>query len=179
MPDAIIDLLRSNYNEEHGVTNVRPVVDELLAKSRTPFPDIAVTFRNAEPRWRLPILEAMRALCVVGRCTQDDAELLMRATETVAADSGNDEYFKSINALVASRRSAPALISFVARWLRVPQDEFTRRLAFYVVGMLLEHQTAEITDEVWTALKSAADSEGSDKMKAQFADILGRLTGMA
>ena len=175
MAERIVDLLRSNYDEKHGVVNVRPVVDQLLRTSSAPFAEVSASFETAESRWRLPILEAMRVLAASGHCTENDVQGVLRATESVAAESGADEYFKSVNALVASPKTAGALTGFVSRLLDNPRRDFERRLAFYTIGMLLEHRTAKLPDGLRGALRTAADAEGSDQLRRQFVELLGRL----
>lgn len=173
MAETIVDLLRKNYDDQHGVVNVRPVVDKLLERSNDPFSEASATF-DVEPQWRLPILEAMRVLASTGYCTEEGARYLMHATEIVAAEFGSDEYFKSVNALVASPTAAPALTSFIKFLLNAETNEFRRRLAFYIFGILLERRTAMIPDELRDSLMSAAKSEKSAPLKKQFTELLAR-----
>jgi len=172
--DSILDQLRNNYDERHGVVNVRPVVDNLLKTSTNPFAEVSATFRDAEPRWRMPILEAMRVLAASGKCTEEGAQDVLKATEAVAVESGDDEYFKTINALVASPKAATALTAYVLRLLEMGRNSFARRLAFYTVGMLLEHRTAQLSDGLHNALKYAAEEEKSEQLKRQFQELLNR-----
>jgi hypothetical protein len=113
--ETIVEMLRKNYDDQHGVFNVRPVVDSLLNQSR-PFAEVSSSFREAEPKWRLPILEAMRVLATTGHCSE--AEDVLRATDVVVGEFGVDEYFKTVNALVGSPDAAPALTGFVSRLLQ-------------------------------------------------------------
>jgi hypothetical protein len=171
----IVKLLQSHYDEQYGIVNVRPVVDQLLETSRDPFAEVSKTFDTAEPRWRIPILEAMRALAASGHCNEGGAADILRATSTVAADSGVDEYFKSVNAIVSSRQAAGVLTGFVASLLEDTRNEFARRLAFYTVGMLLEHNMGNLTSRLRGALKSAAASERSAQLRRQFGEVIDRL----
>jgi len=176
MADTFVELLRRNYNEKYGETNVRPALDQLLKTSRAPFDEVSVAFKGAEPRWQLPLLEAMRILASTGYCNETEAEVVLRATETVATDSGEDEYFKSVNALVVSPKTAPALTRFISRLLERPvTDDFSRRLAFYTVGMLVEHGEKKLATGLHDALSSAAATERSDRLKLQFQELLKRL----
>jgi len=174
--ETIVELLRSNYDEMHGVVNVRPVVDRLLKSPDRAFADVAAAFKTAEPRWRLPMVEAMRTLAATGYCNENQAPDLIRATEAVAVDSGTDEYFKTVNAMVSSRKTAGALLFFVERLLESGKSTaFARQLAFYTVGMLLDHQTAQVSPGLRVALSLAATAESSDQMKDQFAQVVSRL----
>lgn len=177
MADYIVDLLDKNYDAEHGVVNVRPVVDMLLSSSKDPygpFAQVSQAFGDVEPRWHLPILEAMRVLAASGHCTQKHADEIFRATDTVAAESGNDEYFKSVNALVVSPKTAPALPEHIRRWLNTDR-EFDRRLAFYTSGMLVDRKMNELLKNLRAKLESAANAEPSPKLKGQFMELLTRL----
>lgn len=174
MADTIVDLLRKHYDDQHGVANIRPVVDKLLASSQDPFGEVMAAFR-AEPQWRLPILEAMRVLASTGHCTAAGAEDLIDATQLVAFEFGIDEYFKSVNALVASPRAAPALTSFISRLLSAERNEFSRRLAFYVLGILLERREEVPLDAVRDSLTAAADRETSYQLREQFQELLARI----
>jgi hypothetical protein len=171
--ETIVDLLRKNYDDQFGVANVRPVVDKLLESSQDPFGEVLAAFR-VEPQWRLPILEAMRVLASTGYCTVEGALHLIDATDLVAREFGTDEYFKSVNALVASPKAAPALTSFISRLLNTESSEFTRRLAFYILGILLERRKELPLDEVRESLTSAADRETSNQLKEQFRGLLAR-----
>jgi hypothetical protein len=171
--ETIVDLLRKNYDDQHGVVNVRPVVDKLLERSKDPFSEAWAAF-DVDPQWHLPILEAMRVLASTGYCTVEGARYLINATEIVAAEFGSDEYFKSVNALVASPKAAPALTSFISSLLNVETNEFRRRLAFYIFGILLERRTAILPDEIRDSLISAAKGEKSASLKKQFTELLAR-----
>src|SRR5260370_38933309 len=174
MADHIVDLLNKNYDANHGVVNVRPVVDTLLASSDDPFAQFSVIFDDVDPRWPLTILEAMRVLAASGNCTQRQADEIFRATDRVAAESGVDEYFKSVNAVVVSAKIAPALPQHIERWLKT-EREFYRRLAFYTSGMLLERKMSALLKNLRAQLESAAKAESSEKLKGQFNEVLKQL----
>src|SRR5580765_2373984 len=98
----IVEMLSKNYDSDHGVVNVRPIVDALLASSDDPFAEFSQIFDGLDMQWRVPVLEAMRVLAASGHCTQKQTDKIFSATDVVAADSGIDEYFKSVNAVVVS-----------------------------------------------------------------------------
>jgi hypothetical protein len=166
-------MLRKNYDDQHGVFNVRPIVDSLLKQSR-PFAEVSSSFREAEPKWRLPILEAMRVLATTGHCTEGEAEDVLRATDVVVGEFGVDEYFKTVNALVGSPDAAPALTGFVSRLLQRQGDDFARRLAFYIVGVLLEHHTATLSSQLRQELNAAVETESSKHLSGQFREVLAK-----
>jgi hypothetical protein len=171
----IVGLLREHYDAKYGLVNVRPVIDQLLKSTPDAFVEMSSAFDTADPQWRLPILEAMRTLAAIGRCDERSAGDLLRATEAVAADSGVDEHFKTINALVTAQRTAGALTPYALDLLKRRGDGLARRLAFYTVAMLLEHGTAPVTASLRGALESAAATETSDQLKRQYAEIVARL----
>jgi hypothetical protein len=169
--ETIVEMLRKNYDDQHGVFNVRPVVDSLLNQSR-PFAEVSSSFREAEPKWRLPILDAMRVLATTGHCSE--AEDVLRATDVVVGEFGVDEYFKTVNALVGSPDAAPALTGFVSRLLQRQRDDFARRLAFYIVGVLLEHHTATLSSQLRQELNAAVETESSKHLSGQFREVLAK-----
>ena len=171
----IVSLLRQYYDAQYGIVNVRRVIDQLLSSSDRPFDAMSAAFKSAEPQWRLPILEGMRTLAATYDCSEDRARDLLTATDDVAADAGVDEHFKSINTLVMAPQATGALPAYAARLLE-RRDSLARRLAFYTVAMLLEHQRTErITDSLRRALESAAAAETSDQLKQEYGEILTRL----
>lgn len=174
MPAWIISLLAENYDEQHGVVNSRPVVDAVIEKSNQPFRDVSNTFDEASRQWQLPLVDAMRALAATGHCTADDADLMLKATRTVAQDSGSDEYFKTVNAMASAQALAPAVAKFVLSLLR-DSDEFQRRLAFYSVALLAERRTAVVPDELRDQLRVEATREKSASRREQFFEVLARL----
>ena len=174
MPQWIIELLNKNYDAQHGVVNIRPVVDTVLQRSTNPFLEISNTFVEATRQWQLPLIEALRTLAASGQCTTDDARFMLEATRTVAEDVGSDEYFKTVNALVSSQASAAALVTFISSLL-AGSNEFKRRLAFYAVGLLAERSPATVPERLLTQLKSEADLEQSPARRAQFLEVLARL----
>jgi len=176
MANKIVDLFPDNYDERFGVVNVRPVVDELLKTRNEPFDEIAASFETVEPEWHLALVEAMRALAVAGYCSAQDAEFILGATVTVARESGDDEYFKTINALVSSPRTVKALPGFVHLLLETPEQAFRRRLAFYVVGMLIQ-QGENTLESIRPELSSAIEAEPSVQLRAQFSELLEQISG--
>jgi hypothetical protein len=174
MANLVIDLLNKNYDAAYGVVNVRPVVDKLEHSSDNPFAQVSQVFYTADPQWRLPILEAMRALAVDGYCNREQAHEIFRATDTVAADSGSDEYFKSVNAVVVSPKVAPALPEHIKIWLN-NADDFYRRLAFYTSGMMLERNMNALLKNLRPNLEAAAAAESSPRLKDQFYELLKQL----
>jgi hypothetical protein len=170
----IVELLDKNYDAAHGVVNVRPVVDYLLRSSKDPFAEFSGIFDQVNPRWHLPILEAMRVLAATDKCTPQQTDEIFKATETVAAESGDDEYFKSVNAVVVSPKIAPALGRYIAQWLSTDAS-FFRELAFYTSGMLLERKMNESLKPLRPNLESAAQAENSPQLKSQFNELLRRL----
>lgn len=173
MANTILDQLRDNYDDQYGVVNVRPVVDELVRTSRDPLAEVSATFESAELRWRIPILEAMRVLAAMGFWTEGGAKAILKATDAVAAESGKDEYYKSINALVVSSQQATKeLMTFVSDWLR--GNHFERWLACYTIGMLIEHRKEPLPEELRSALRSAAMNEESLQMRPKFRELLTR-----
>lgn len=175
MASRVIELLSENYDEKFGVVNLRSVLDELSLVSQHPFNDISVSFEHAEPRWQPSILEAMRVLAISNGCSKDEAWEILRATTVVASDIGNEEYFKSVNALVTSTNASDALAEFIAELLAQRPDDFRRRLAFYVVGMLIEHGMTEFHKDILSALRYAAAVENSLQSRQQMEELLGRL----
>jgi hypothetical protein len=173
MAYSIVEMLRKNYDDHHGVFNIRPVVDSLLQEFR-PFSEVSASFREAEAKWRLPILEAMRVLATIGRCTEKEANDVLSATDDVVNEFGTDEYFKTVNALVGSPKAAPALTGFALRLLRTRGDGFPRRLAFYIVGVLLEHHTATLSNQLRQELADAAGIEASEQLREQFREVLAK-----
>jgi hypothetical protein len=167
----VIDLLNKNYDTEHGVVNVRPVVDELVKIHPNPFEELRAKFKSVEVRWHSPILEAMRQLAATGRCSESGAHEILLATDTVARETGHDEFFKTINALAVSPTTAPTLVKFVYHLLNSGK-EFDRRLAFYAVGMLLEHNGSRLLSDGENVLRSAAEAEESPELKRDFTDLL-------
>jgi hypothetical protein len=170
----VVGLLHKNYDPTYGTVNVRPIVDALVASSKDPFSEFTDVFYKAEPRWHLPILEAMRVLAATGRCTQEQTGEIFKATETVAAESGTDQYYKSVNAVVVSPKIAPALAGQIAGWLN-RQNEFYRQLAFYTSGMLLQRKMSEVLKTIIPTLESAAKSESSSNLRSQFSEVLKQL----
>ena len=173
MGDLVIDLLNNNYDAEHGVVNVRPVVDALTKSVSDPLDELWAKFRS-EKRWHSPILEAMRLLAATGRCNERGAGEILDATDTVAQEAGNDEYFKTINALAVSAKTAPTLTKSLDRWLKSGKD-FERRLAFYAAGMLLEHNGSRYLNGVQDAVKSAADAETSPERRRDYMELMSSL----
>ena len=100
------------------------------------------SLHTADPEWRASILEAMRAFAVAGRCTDEEADRLLEETEkNVAKNYDADELYKTVNALAGSSHTAPALVRYIDRLLsHTPLSGDERRLIFYIVGMLLNHQ---------------------------------------
>src|SRR5262245_23299208 len=172
MPD-VVALLLAHYDPKYGVVNVRPVVDALVADSRKPFDELEMAFHTAEPQWQRPILEGMRTLAADGRCSREQAKKLLDATVSVAADVGVDEHFHTINAVAISSDAAEALPEYAARLLGGPRKDLDRRLALYIVAMLLDRGTASVPDSLWDALQAASRTETSP-LKTQFAEILRR-----
>lgn len=173
MGDLVIDLLNENYDAKHGVVNVRPVVDALVKTLGDPFDVLWAKFRS-EKTWHSPILEAMRLLAATGRCNERGAAEILDATYTVAQETGTDEYFKTINALVMSPKTAPTLTKFVDDCLHSGND-FERRLAFYAAGMLLEHNGWRYLNSIQDALQSAADAETSPERKRDYKELVNSL----
>jgi anti-sigma B factor antagonist len=184
MADKIVKLLEANYDEKYGVVNMRPVVDRLLRESQNAFADVATGFGTVERRWRQPLLEAMRTLAASGYCNAEDARTVLVATGSIALERGVGEYFRTINALASSKGAAAALPDFLASLLARPTDElvpsaeepaeFRRRLAFYVLGTILEHGTTDIPEDTWLRLKAAASLEPSELRREQFLELLER-----
>lgn len=175
MPQWIIKLLANNYDEQHGVVNSRPVLDAVLKDSVEPFRDVLDTFGEAPRQWRLPLVDAMRTLAATGHCTAEEALSMLEATRTVVVDAGDDEeYFKTVNAMVSAPAPAPAVVTFVLSLLR-EADDFQRRLAFYAVALLADKRTAALPDELRAQLKAEAAREPSLVRRRQFFDVLARL----
>jgi hypothetical protein len=175
-PSDVVELLDKNYDETHGVVNVRRVVDHLLSSSKDAFGDISESFYKVDSRWHLPILEAMRVLAATGKYTEQRTDQvtdqLFKATATVATESGmDDEYFKSVNAVIVSPRIAPALGRYIEDWLN-RDGSFFRELAFYTSGMLLDRNMNEPLKRLRSNLQSAAQAENSPQLKSQFDELL-------
>jgi hypothetical protein len=169
---TVVELLNKNYDPDYGTVNVRPVIDAIVASSKDPFHEISGAFNNVEPRWHLPILEAMRVLAATGCCTPEQTGDMFKATETVAAESGRDQYYKSINAVVVSPKIAPVLTQYIAAWLHHGREnEFYRQLAFYASGMLLQRKMSSVLKAIRPVLESAAKAETSN-LRSQFSDVL-------
>lgn len=170
----VVSLLQQHYDPTYGIVDVRKVIDE-LQKTSGAFDEMSRTFHAAEPQWRLPILEGMRTLAATVDCSEDQAAELLRITDTVAADVGVDEYFKSINAVVMSPKAAGALPAYAVRLLERRNDGLARRLAFYAAAMLLLHDRSRITEPLRRGLESAAEAETSAEQKEEFREILAQL----
>lgn len=175
-PSDIVELLGKNYDEAHGVVNVRRVIDHLLNSSKDAFGDITESFYEVDSRWHLPILEAMRALVATDKYPKEQtsqvADQIFKATQTAVTESGvNDEFFKSVNAVVVSPEIAPGLGRYIEEWLK-SDVSFFRELAFYTSGMLLERNMNEPLKRLRPNLQSAAQAESSPQLKSQFDELL-------
>jgi hypothetical protein len=174
MPQWIISLLESNYDEQHGVVNSRPVVDALIRDSKQPFRDLSSTFQGAPRQWQLPLVEAMRTMAATGYCTAEEAGFVFDATRAVAEDPASEEYIKTVNAVGSARVAATAVVTFALSLLN-NANESQRRLAFYAVALLVEKRTAEVPQQLRAQLKIEADRETSPARRDQFLDVLARL----
>ena len=177
----IVDLLSTHYDAKHGVFNLRPVVDHLMRED-DPFTAAFIALRTADPQWRASILEAMRALAVAGRCTDEGANRLLEVTESIAKNNDADELYKTVNALAGSSQTIPALVRYMGRLLsQNPLGSAERYLIFYIVGMLLSHKAwlrqdaatfGRFRDFFYTSLPAAATTEESHTLRSQFDELV-------
>jgi hypothetical protein len=116
----------------------------------------------------------MRVLAATGRCTEGQTGDIFKATETVATESGTDQYYKSVNAVVVSPKIAPALADHIAGWLN-RENEFYRQLAFYTSGMLVQRKMSDVLKTIKPRLEFAAKAESSANLKSQFSEVLKKL----
>ena len=122
MATRVEQLLQSSWNEEHGVFDVRAAVDALVTRTDKPFDELLDAFRQSEVRWRLPIVEAMRAIAATQQTEVGQAESLIEATEEIAPQAGFDEYYKTINAIAAAPQGREALTRYVGHLMSASDE---------------------------------------------------------
>jgi hypothetical protein len=95
--------------------------------------------------WHYYALAGMRTLAALGKLPRDKAWTLLEKTERVAWQMGIDEFYKTIDAVVHSPETVPALLDFVEKRLLGQRDiPEWRWLAFTAVALTLQSETEEI-----------------------------------
>jgi len=96
--------------------------------------------------WHYYALAGMRVLAEQGRLPRNKARTLLERTDRVAWQMGIDEFYKSIEAVVHSPVTVPALLDFVEERLLGQRDiREWRWLAFTAVASVLQSEEVEIT----------------------------------
>ena len=161
MTDSLIDLLKSNVVEGHGVTNVWAVVNELEKQNKNPATEFTRLFYAPEGKpWCFYAVVGMRSLVERGSLKKEEARTLLKMTETlVLARRSMEEYYRTISILASSRETAPVLVEFVEEKLGEKDQTQWRWLAFFAVGELLQAQKATIPRAVVEKLLEEVNKE--------------------
>lgn len=168
----VVELLEAYRVSDHGVVDVRAVLDELIRRHKDPVAELVAVFSDPDAyQWRLYALVGLRTLATEGHLQAPEAHMVLEMTDLVAPYAGLDEYYKTITALAASRQTAPVLLDFIRACLdrKAPYD--WRWLAFAAMGALLAKQTVTVPWDLAKALSEEAPNERDPHRRTQMEEV--------
>lgn len=171
----VIGLFRKHVLAEHGVVNVRAVINELAAQKENPVLALNQLLDDAEAvDWHFYAAEGLRSLAAQGTLDANDGRKLLDVTRALYQRWGMDEYYKSVTALAASPRTAPLLAEFVEQRLEQQDVRDWRWLAFFAAGTLLQQVPRVLTRRLAEQLQKEAVLEPDPRRKPQMQDVAAR-----
>jgi hypothetical protein len=171
----VVELLRNNLDEKHGVVNVRAVIDSIMAKEDPAQALEQLLKDNSVSEWHYYGLEGLRSLAIRGDLKPDHARMVLNdLTVRFAQERGADEYYNSIRSIAVSPKPETALVVLEFAGERLDKQDWGDWcwLAFFAVGTFLERESNRVPSELAHRLQDVVGKEREETRRAQLTEIV-------
>lgn len=177
--DELMQMIQGNYNPEHGVVNMRSVINALKERGADAVESLLNLYekRDCPVNMRFSAFVGLMALTASAELSESQAERLAATEDGLCGFCGDAEYlYRFMNALGSSQKYAFLLVKLAEKFFQEKKHPEWRWLGFYALSTLLGNKrTFQLTRSFLSTIELEAMKEEDKLQRNQLIFLAGRV----